>query len=197
MNDTILENHRALLRPLCPEDEALLLPFSEKEPETWHYSPSGAAGHAALQTYLAKAFADKAAGTAYPFIVIDKASNTIAGSTRYYNINSKNRQLEIGFTWYGQAYRGTGLNKHCKYLLLEHAFETLDCLRVGFKADATNAVSVAAMKSLGAREEGILRQDTLMSDGRFRDTMVLSILQSEWQDGIKQTLQNKLAETKL
>jgi RimJ/RimL family protein N-acetyltransferase len=193
MNRIILENHRALLRPLCADDEALLLPFSLNEPETWRYSPSGAAGQEALHAYIAKALTEKTAGIAYPFVVIDKNSNTIAGSSRYYNINLKNRNLEIGFTWYGQTFRGTGLNKHCKFLLLEHAFETMNCLRVGFKADATNTVSVAAMKSIGAQEEGILRQDTLMPDGRFRDTMVLSILQKEWNEYAKADLQRKLA----
>jgi RimJ/RimL family protein N-acetyltransferase len=127
-------------------------------------------------------------------VVIDKKSGQCIGSTRYYNISEHNRNLEIGFTWYGKAFRGTGINKQCKFLLLQHAFEVMNVLRVGFKADATNAVSVAAMKSVGAKEDGILRQDTLMLDGRFRDTMVLSILQNEWHNSVKAMLMAKLAK---
>lgn len=194
MKDFILENEHVLLRPLTEDDFELLLPYSLNEPDTWHFSPRSAAGEDNLREYMNYALTKKAEGTEYPFVVIDKKSGQCAGSTRYYNINERNRNLEIGFTWYGKAFRGTGLNKQCKFLLLQHAFELMNILRVGFKADATNILSVAAMKSVGAKEEGILRQDTLMSDGRFRDTMVLSILQHEWQDSVKAALLAKLAK---
>ena len=182
------------MRPLTADDFELFLPYSLNEPETWHFSPRSAAGEDNLREYMNYALTKKAEGTEYPFVVIDKQSGQCIGSTRYYNISECNRNLEIGFTWYGKAFRGTGLNKQCKFLLLQNAFEVMNVLRVGFKADATNAVSVAAMKSVGAKEEGILRQDTLMLDGRFRDTMVLSILQSEWHDSVKAMLMAKLGK---
>ena len=194
MKDFILENEHVLLRPLTAEDFELFLPYSLNEPETWHFSPRSAAGEDNLREYMNYALTNKANGIEYPFVVIDKRSGQCIGSTRYYNISERNRNLEIGFTWYGKAFRGTGINKQCKFLLLQHAFEVMNVLRVGFKADATNAVSVAAMKSVGAKEDGILRQDTLMLDGRFRDTMVLSILQNEWHDSVKAMLMAKLAK---
>lgn len=192
MNDIILENERVLLRPLIIEDFNLLLPYSLNEPETWHFSPNSAAGEENLAEYINSTLAKKAEGLEHPFIVIDKLTGECAGCTRYYNISERNRNLEIGFTWYGKKFRGTGLNKQCKFLLLQHAFEEMNVLRVGFKADATNLVSIAGMKSIGAIEEGICRQDTLMPDGRFRDTMILSILQEEWENTVKIMLQGKL-----
>lgn len=192
MNQLTLENDHVLLRPLTMEDLEHLLPISLNEPETWYFSPKSAAGEENLKAYIQEALDQQKSGVSLPFIVFDKQRQQYAGSTRFYSIHKQNRNLELGFTWYGKAFRGTGLNKQCKYLLLQYAFETLNILRVGFRADATNTVSVAAMKSIGAKEEGILRQDTLMSDGRFRNTIVLSILQEEWHQSVKEMLFNKL-----
>lgn len=193
MNQLILENDHVLLRPLTMPDLEHLLPISLNEPETWHFSPKSAAGEENLKTYIQEALEQQKSGVSLPFIVFDKQRQQYAGSTRFYNISTHNQNLELGFTWYGKAFRGTGLNKQCKYLLLQYAFETLNVLRVGFRADAKNSVSVAAMKSIGAKEEGILRQDTLMSNGRFRDTIVLSILQEEWYQSVKKALLQKIA----
>lgn len=193
MNQLILENDHVLLRPLTMADLEHLLPISLNEPETWYFSPKSAAGEENLKAYIQEALEQQKSGVSLPFIVFDKQHQQYAGSTRFYNINPLNRNLELGFTWYGNAFRGTGLNKQCKFLLLQYAFETLNVLRVGFRADATNARSVAAMKSIGAKEEGILRQDTLMSDGRFRNTIVLSILQEEWYQSVKKALLQKIS----
>lgn len=194
MNQPILENDHVLLRPLTMADFEHLLPISINEPETWYFSPKSAAGEENLKSYIQEALNQQQSGISLPFIIFDKKHQQYAGSTRLYNINTHNRNLELGFTWYGKAFRGTGLNKQCKFLLLQYAFETLNVLRVGFRADAKNSISVAAMKSIGAKEEGILRQDTLMSDGRFRDTIVLSILQNEWHQSVKAALQHKIRE---
>ncbi len=194
MTDIILENDRVLLRPLTMDDYALLLPFSLNEPETWQFAPKSAAGAENLKTYFLDAITQKEAGIALPFIVFDKASKQYAGSTRFYNISEPNRSAEIGYTWYGKAFRGSGLNRQCKFLLLQYAFESRDRLRIAFRADATNSRSIAAMKSIGAKEEGVLRQDTVMPDGRFRDTVVLSILQQEWYQSVKNALQHKMSK---
>jgi RimJ/RimL family protein N-acetyltransferase len=100
--------------------------------------------------------------------------------------------LQLGYTWYGEKFRGTKLNKHCKFLLLQFAFEELGMERVEFRADARNQRSIAAMKSLGCMVEGVLRSNMPLEDGGRRDSIVLSILKSEWQNGVKEGLRAKL-----
>lgn len=188
----ILENDRVLLRPLEEDDFQNLLPFSLNEPEIWQYSLIRADGKDNLQNYIALARKARNEEREYPFIVFDKLKNQYAGVTRLYDIQPKNKTLQIGYTWYGKDFQGTGLNKHCKYLLLEFAFEKLDVKRIEFRADAQNQRSIQAMKSLGCTEEGILRSHTVKPNGERRDTIVLSILQQEWFDTIKQKLREKL-----
>jgi RimJ/RimL family protein N-acetyltransferase len=187
----VLEDERALLRPLEMEDFRNLKVFSEQEPELWTYSLVRADGEENLKSYMNYAFQQREEGTCYPFIVWDKKSGNYAGSTRFYDIRPEHRSLQLGYTWYGKAFQGTGLNKHCKYLLLNFAFETLDIERVEFRADARNERSIAAMKSIGCTTEGILRSNCASPDGR-RDSIVLSILKEEWRSSVKQDLQTKL-----
>ena len=115
----------------------------------------------------------------YPFLIYDKKTKKIAGSTRFYSINVYHKTLSIGYTWYGKEFQRTGLNRHCKLLLLTHAFEVLDMERVEFRADAKNARSIAAMQGIGCTLEGTLRNDCTAETGR-RDSVVLSIIKSEW-----------------
>ncbi len=187
-----LENDRVLLRPLRIGDKEHLLPFSLHEPETWTYSVNGAGGAIALGNYLDFALKSRGEETAYPFIVYDKKEGAYAGSTRFYEISNHHSSLFIGYTWYGKNFRGTGLNKHCKYLLLKFAFETLEAERVGFHADNDNARSIAAMKSIGAKVEGVMRSHKLTSSGKRRDTIFLSILREEWFAGVKENLEKNL-----
>jgi len=189
----ILENERALLRPLLTSDEEYLLPFALNEPETWRYSQNNAAGADAMKKYIAEAVAARQAGNQYPFIVFDKQTGQYAGSTRYYDIQPNNQMLQLGYTWYGERFRGTGLNKHCKFLLLQFAFETLQMQRVEFRADARNARSIAAMKSIGCTPEGIIRSHMPVHDGTRRDSIILSILIDEWENGVRSDLQQQLA----
>ncbi len=193
LNDNlVLEDENVLLRALTPEDYTNLLPFALNEPNTWHYSFVTAAGEDGLRNYLQLAFSAKAEGKEFPFIVHDKKSGEYAGSTRFYDINFPFKTLQLGYTWYGERFRGTGLNKHCKFLLLGFAFEKLDMERVEFRADAANARSVAAMKSIGCTVEGILRANMPKREGGRRDSIVLSILKDEWFGGIKERLREKL-----
>lgn len=187
----ILENDRVMLRPLAESDFSELLIFSEEQPELWTYSLIPANGKENLQTYMNRALNEREEGVAYPFIVFDKDSGRYAGSTRFYDIQKDHNSLQLGYTWYGKEFQGTGLNKNCKYLLLEFAFETLMVDRVEFRADAKNARSIAAMKSIGCTEEGILRSNCASVDGR-RDSIILSILQHEWYETVKQDLRNKM-----
>ena len=192
--DYVLENDRIKLLPLIPEHYNDLLTYSENEPEIWSYSTlhSSAAGKDNLKDYLILALSAKEKRTEYPFAVFDKLSGKIAGSTRFYNIQQEQKTLEIGYTWYGKDFQGTGINKNCKYLLLEFAFESLLMERVGFIADSNNQKSIAAMKSIGCVEEGILRSNMLRKNGSRRDSVVLSILKDEWLGEVKNKLFSKI-----
>ena len=193
-DDFILENKHVLLRPLVAEDENYLLKFSLEEPEIWTYSLISGAGNEALKTYLQSAILARQAGIEYAFIVWDKTTNQYAGSTRFYDIQVRNKTLQLGYTWYGKQFQGTAINKSCKYLLLEFAFEKLAVERVEFRADFRNKRSIAAMKSIGCIEEGVLRSNCADSNDGRRDSIILSILKSEWQETVKALLAQKLNE---
>jgi RimJ/RimL family protein N-acetyltransferase len=191
--DYVLENERALLRPLVKEDEQYLLPFSLNEPDIWKYSPITAAGEDGLKNYINIALDGREALKEYPFIVFDKKANAYAGSTRFYEIQLHYQTLQLGYTWYGKAFQGTGLNKHCKYLLLSFAFEQAGMERVEFRADNRNLRSIAAMRSIGCKVDGILRSNVPTREGgRRRDSIVLSILKEEWFGEVKESLFKKL-----
>ncbi len=191
-NEIILENENVLLRPLKKEDSFLLEEFSLNEPELWKYSLTPADGLENLNKYIDQALKEKELKTSYPFIVVDKCTNKIAGSTRFYDYRKVHKTVQLGFTWYGKEFQGTGLNKNCKFLLLEYAFEKMKLERVEFRADAKNARSIAAMKSIGYVEEGILRNNCTAPNG-LRDSIVLSILKDEWFDNVKYALKEKCA----
>lgn len=189
--DYRLENDRVLLRPLLVSDFEHLLHFAIKEPDLWIYSLVSGAGEAGMKNYFDFAFQKKEIADSYPFIVFDKQTQQYAGSTRFYDIQPTHNTLQLGYTWYGKAFQGTGLNKNCKYLLLQFAFETVGVERVEFRADANNARSIAAMKSLGCTEEGILRSNCASPTGR-RSSIILSILKDEWYTQIKEQLAQRL-----
>ena len=132
-------------------------------------------------------------GTDLPFAVIHLASGRVAGATRYLNIMPKDRGLEIGGTWYGADFQRTPVNTECKYLLLSHAFETLKCIRVQLKTDKRNERSQKAIERLGAKKEGILRNHMILPDGRYRDSVFYSILDTEWLD-VKKNLEEMMAK---
>ena len=132
-------------------------------------------------------------GTDLPFAVIHLASGRVAGATRYLNIMPKDRGLEIGGTWYGTDFQRTPVNTECKYLLLSHAFETLKCIRVQLKTDKRNERSQKAIERLGAKKEGILRNHMILPDGRYRDSVFYSILDTEWLD-VKKNLEEMMAK---
>lgn len=194
MNTTttiLLENERIALRPLSLDDLPHLQHFSLEEPELWTYSLVPANGKENLTRYIELALQKRKEGDSYPFIVFDKRTQQYAGSTRFYDIQPHHNTLQLGYTWYGKDFQGTGLNKNCKFLLLTYAFETLQIDRVEFRADAMNKKSIAAMKSIGCIEEGILRSNCQGISGR-RDSIVLSILRSEWFQTVKSKLQSKI-----
>jgi N-acetyltransferase len=188
----VLEDDRVLLRPLQETDIEFLLPYALNEPDAWKYSGISAKGEQGMHNYIATALNNRVTGKEYAFIVFDKTTHKYAGSTRFYDIQPENDTLQLGYTWYGEKFRGTGLNKHCKFLLLQFAFETLGMLRVEFRADARNERSIAAMKSIGCKVEGILRSSMRLEGGGRRDSIVLSILKDEWENEVKKNLRKRL-----
>jgi N-acetyltransferase len=187
-----LENDKVKLVPLTLEHNNEFVQYALTEPNTWQYSivnPAGSA--AAMEKYIAFALKEKAENKSYPFTVIDKPTNTIAGCTRFYDIDFNNKVATIGYTWYGEKFRRTGLNRHCKLLLLTYAFEVWNLERVEFRADVNNSASVNAMKNIGCIEEGILRSHATIESGR-RTSMILSILKDEWFGGVKENLVKKI-----
>ncbi len=188
----LLEDAQVLLRSLTIDDVENLISFSINEPELWKYSMVPAAGKENLIAYINQAIEAKQNGKELPFIVFDKKQNAYAGSTRFYDIQLKNKSMQLGYTWYGKQFQGTGLNKHCKYLMLSFAFEQLQMERIEFRADNLNLRSIAAMKSIGCKVEGVLRSTGANTTGGRRDSIVLSILKSEWENELKAKLFSKL-----
>jgi len=191
-NDYIIENDKVLLRPLRMSDLSNLMKYSIEEPELWNYSLLTAAGAENLKKYIYAAEKGRSEQKEYPFIVFDKTRNQYAGSTRFYDIQPAYQTLQLGYTWYGKQFHGTGLNKNCKYLLLEFAFEKWQVERVEFRADNNNERSIAAMKSIGCTVEGVLRSHMPKREGGRRDSIVLSILKSEWENGLKDSLRERI-----
>ncbi len=128
-----------------------------------------------------------------PFTIIDKQSNRIAGTTRYLNIDYDNHRLEIGHTWIAESFRRTGINTESKFLMLQHAFERLNCIAVEIRTDVLNEVSRKAIERLGAKQDGILRNHKIMRNARIRDTVSYSIIKSEWPSVKENLLQRMIS----
>ncbi|MFT5755026.1 MAG: RimJ/RimL family protein N-acetyltransferase [Flavobacterium sp.] len=187
-----LENESLILRPLEITDIENLIHFSINEPELWRYSLLPASNENELKNYLKVALEKRKNKVDYPFIVFDKKTNSYAGSTRFYDIQLSNKTLQLGYTWYGKDFQGIGLNKNCKYLLLEFAFEKMNMERVEFRADNANKKSIAAMQSIGCQIEGVLRSNGIKPNGERRDSIILSILKQEWDNSVKENLLKRL-----
>lgn len=179
------------LEPLS-EDHVAGLTAVGLEDDIWQYMVYGdIRNEDDIRGWVRDILALAAEGTDLPFAVIDLASGCVAGATRYIDIRPAHRGLEIGGTWYGAAYRRTPVNTECKYLLLEHAFERLGCIRVQLKTDSRNERSQRAIERLGAVKEGVLRNHMILPDGHVRHSVYYSILDSEWP-AVKVRLQQML-----
>ncbi|MEJ8801567.1 GNAT family N-acetyltransferase [Pontibacter sp. H249] len=179
--DIVLENSHVLLRKFHPSDAPQLHEIIFDE-DTWRLMPTKVSTQQEFEAWQKTAELGYKTGTRYTLIIVNKASGKIAGSTSYGNVSDNDKRLEIGWTWLGKDYKGTGLNRHCKFLLLQYAFEKLKYERVELKTDVLNMRSRKAMLKIGATEEGVLRSHTLMHDGRRRDTIYYSILRPEWKN---------------
>lgn len=132
-----------------------------------------------MADYVAAALAERDRG-GMPFAVRDVASDTVVGTTRFYDVDAANRRPEIGYTWYAKRFQRTPLNTEAKRLLLAHAFETLSAIAVEFRTHWHNQASRAAIARLGAKQDGVLRNHMVSADGVYRDTVVFSITDQEW-----------------
>jgi len=189
--DYILEDEVVCLRPLLTTDFEYLLEYSINEPDIWKFNSGGAAGAENLKKYIDTAVKHRLEAKEYPFIVFDKRTNKYIGATRFYNIDEERKIIEIGFTWYGKAYQGTGINKNCKYLLFDFAFGKLNMERIGLGANSLNERSINAMKAVGCTVEGIMRSRGYNADGERIDSIFLSILKSEWLNEWRDKLESK------
>jgi len=135
-----------------------------------------------MRTLIKSLLVRDVAGARKTFAVVLKSSSQVVGSTSYLDPNDKQKSLEIGSTFYGAIARRTGVNTHCKFLLMRHAFEVMGYERVQIKADNTNAVSLAAIARIGAKQEGVLRHDRKRRDGTWRDAVYFSVIAPEWPE---------------
>lgn len=159
--------------------------------ELWRLIPTQIDSPEAMKSYIEMALDEQLRGVALPFVTVEKSSNMIIGSTRFGNIDVKNRRAEIGWTWINPSWQRTYVNTEAKLLMLTHAFETWKCIRVELKTDALNEKSRNAILRLGAKQEGIFRQHIICQSGRLRDTVYFSILDNEWKN-VKENLLSKL-----
>jgi RimJ/RimL family protein N-acetyltransferase len=189
-NSIQLSTERFLVRLLTTNDVPELLLFIDNEPELWKYALVPCNDRPSMQQYLDEAFADYEKGNAFPFVVIDRITGKIVGSTRFYDFQPKNSSTLLGYTWYSKHQQGNGINAHCKFLMLQYAFEVLQLERVELRADLRNERSIAAMRKIGFTQEGILRNHLPVADGTRRDSIIFSALKPEWLGGIKANLES-------
>ncbi|HEY0605036.1 MAG TPA: GNAT family protein [Herpetosiphonaceae bacterium] len=185
-----LEGRFVRLEPLTLDHLDQLCEVALDE-DLWRWTTTQVRTRDELREYIEAALQSQQQGTALPFATIERAGGRAIGSTRYGNIEMRDRRVEIGWTWVGRHWQRTAVNTEAKYLMLRHAFETLGCIRVELKTDALNERSRRAILRIGAREEGILRQHMITASGRLRDTVYFSVLDREWPQ-VKAALEARL-----
>jgi len=191
-SEIILENDVVKLRPIKISDVKYLVTIS-LEPNIWDHSFIKGDGEKNLKNYISQAIKARVNKTAYTFIIFDKRKQQYAGCTRFCDVNTFLNTTRMGYTWFGKHFQGTGLNKHCKYLLFQYAFETIGFERIGLGAYIENKRSINAMLSIGCKKEGVFRNmfPSVSGEGRT-DAILLSILKNEWFSSEKEKLQYKL-----
>ena len=162
------------------------------DPELWRWTTVQIHSVDDLNAYIDGIIALRASGAAIPFIAIDRATGRAIGGTRFANMDAQNRRVEIGWTWLGRPYQRRAFNTEAKLLMLSHAFDRMNCIRVEFRVNAFNIKSREAVARIGAREEGTLRHHMILPDGRLIDWVYYSILQEEWPR-VRAGLEEKLA----
>jgi N-acetyltransferase len=185
-----LEGRHIRLEPLTLDHHNGLCDIG-LDPDLWRWIPFQVRSRDEMLAYIRQALQWQTDGTALPFATVEQSSGRVVGCTRYMNIDKPNRHVEIGSTWVGKPWQRTVVNTEAKYLMLRHAFETLGCFRVELKTDALNEKSRNAILRIGAVQEGIFRKHVLCWDGRLRDSIWFSVIDSEWPV-VKARLEEKL-----
>lgn len=186
-----LEGHGVRLEPLTP-DHAAPLGAAAADGQLWTLWFTSVPEPGGVEKYIADALDGQRAGHMLPWAVRELTSNTIVGTTRYHDVAPAVDRVEIGYTWYGARWQHTHVNTACKLLLLTHAFDALGCGVVGLRTDNFNFRSQAAIAALGAKRDGVIRHHQTRRDGSVRDTVMFSILGTEWPD-VKRHLELRLA----
>jgi RimJ/RimL family protein N-acetyltransferase len=161
-------------------------------PELWRLQPRAISSVEDMQGYVDLALDEQERGTSLPFVVAWRATGAVIGSTRFMDIALSHRRLEVGATWYTPSFQRSGANAEAKLLMLTHAFDVLDVQKVVLKTEALNTQSRTAIRSLGAVEEGTFRKHFISDEGRSRDMVYFSILDSEWPD-VRERIQAKIS----
>jgi RimJ/RimL family protein N-acetyltransferase len=190
VDPVVLKGRHATLEPLGREHEEGLR-RAAADGELWRLWYTSVAQPEKMNEYVATALDMRERLGAMPFVVRDTASGELVGCTRYFNVDAANRRLEIGHTWYAKRAQRTAINTQCKLLLLTHAFEKLRCIAVEFRTHWFNHASREAILRLGAKQDGVLRNHQIGQDGAYRDTVVFSIIESEWP-AVKRHLEYQL-----
>jgi RimJ/RimL family protein N-acetyltransferase len=176
-----LEGHGVRLEPLA-QSHAESLIAAASDGNLWELWFTSIPEPSQTARYIDAALEGQRAGAMLPWAVRELSSDTIVGTTRYHDIVTAVERVEIGYTWYARAWQRTHLNTACKLLLMEHAFDALDCKVVGLRTDNFNFASQKAIAALGAKRDGVLRHHQLRKDGTVRDSVMFSILVAEWPD---------------
>jgi len=191
ISPVILEGQHVRLEPLSPAHEESLI-AAAADGELWNSIVTIVPSRDTISDYIGSALKAQAHGRELPFVIIQKSSGRVVGTTRFYDIEPIERRAEIGYTWLAASAQRTAVNTESKLLLLTYAFEEMRCIRVSFITDVLNQQSRAAILRLGAKEEGVLRNHMYMPSGRYRDSVSFSIIEAEWPD-VKAQLEAKLA----
>ena len=184
----VLMGDRVKLEPMEVYHEQELLDAGNN-PDIWAYMPMKVQSIEDMKHLVDGALQARGHGSEFPFVIIDKDSGKIVGSTRFLNISIPNRNLEIGSTWLSPTVWRTRINTECKYLLLKHCFEILGTIRVQLKTDSRNVRSQQAIERLGAVKEGVLRNHMIMPDGYLRNSVFYSVIDREWEQ-VKEKLES-------
>lgn len=190
LEQVTLQGQFVKLEPLSSlHREGLCLAISDGE--LWRLSVTLVPHPSEIDVFYEKAKSDYDSGDGLTFAIIEKNTNKVVGSTRFMTANMTHKRLEIGYTFIAESWQKTRVNTDSKYLLLSYAFERLLVNRIEFKTDYLNSVSRKAILRIGAKEEGVLRNHMVMSDGRVRDSVLFSVIRQEWPY-VKQNLEAKL-----
>ncbi len=175
-----LETERVLLRPMKEDDINDFFPITRPE-FLWKYFTKELNDPGQLISWVTEALSERASGKRIPFTIVEKNSGNVCGSTSFGNLSWIDKRIEIGWSWLGEQYLSSGINGHCKYAMLKHAFEEMHFERVEIKTDNLNERAKHALQKIGAVEEGVLRSHMQMPHNRRRDSVYYSILRNEWE----------------